>query len=762
LLLAALIGAVALAYCKRSASPDMPWRLAVLRVVLSVLLRLRYKLDVSGLENVPKDGAVILAANHTAYLDVILLPVLCRRYVRYLSWAEYEKMPVMHLIMRFCGTIPISSTKAKDAMSAAVKRLRNGECIGIFPEGQITRNGNLGAFQGGCALIARRADVPVVPVFIDGLWASSLSYYFGGFFKRPPRLGRPWLAVRFGKPILPADVDTLRDKVQVLGAELYAKRPVFRRHLGHEIVKSLARHPGKILVVDRGGPVRAAFRGATLLALARWCALHLKKTAPEQRIGILLPPGVATTVANIACVMIGKSPVNLNFTLGRAQLEACIATTNLKTFITAKALRDKLDEKVSDFPWASMERIIDIATLLKSAPKSFLISRIVASWILPGRLLCALWGVPYHGGTTEATVLCTSGSSGQPKGVPLTHANVLGNCNQFDETRLVPPHAILLGNLPIFHSFGFTVTLWFALTRGIRVVNTPSPLEYTRNITAIREEKATILISTPTFFRGYMKKASREEMASVQLVVGGAEKTPAGFVEEWETRFSGRYHEGYGATEATPVVGVNLRDVHDPRVRDGLFVGRRTGSIGRLLCGIAARFTNPMTGEPSTALEGGVLWIKGVNVFQGYLGDPVRTREALTPDGWYCTGDIARTDDEGFVYIEGRQARFSKIGGEMVPHGTIEDAVRKALGMHFGDDAVQRLAIAARFDEAKGESLVLLTTIEIDADALRTALTNSGLSNLWIPRVIKRVDAIPVLATGKLDLQRLRQLAEEA
>jgi acyl-[acyl-carrier-protein]-phospholipid O-acyltransferase/long-chain-fatty-acid--[acyl-carrier-protein] ligase len=757
--ISALGFAVAVVHRKTN-SKDNTWIMAAAQTATLLLLRLRYRFQVSGLENVPLTGGVILAANHTAYLDVLLLPVICRRPVRYLSWAEYEKRPLTRFVMRLFGTIPVSSTHAKDAIRTAGARLAAGECIAIFPEGQITRNGALGTFQGGCALIAQRSGVPVVPVYIDGLWRSFFSFSGKGAFKKWPRFKRPQLAVRFGVPLPPEEVDTLRDRIQILGAELYATRPAFRSHLGTEIVNSLVRHPGRVLVVDRSGPSRVPFRGATLLALARWCAREWQRTVPEKRIGILLPPGVGATVANIACVMCGKVPVNLNFTLGRAQLEACIATTGLKTFVTAQALRDKLNEKVSDFPWAAMERIIDIADLLKNAPKPRLALSIAAAWALPAVLLRALWRVPSRGGNTEAAILCTSGSSGQPKGVPLTHANILGNCTQFDDLDIIPSDSIMLGNLPIFHSFGITVTLWFTLTRGICTVNTPSPLEFSRNIAAIREEKVTILISTPTFFRGYLKKAAPADLVSLQLVVGGGEKTPAGFAEEWESRLSGLYREGYGATEVSPVVGVNILDKHDPNVRGGVFVGHRRGSIGRMVCGLAARFTNPMTGERASAEAGGVLWLKGVNVFPGYLNGPALNKEILTEDGWYCTRDIARMDADGFLFIEGRQARFSKIGGEMVPHETVEEAVRRALDMHFGDYDSQRIAVAARTDDTKGECLVLLTTIPIDTDKLRTALIEDGFSNLWIPRIVKRIDAIPVLATGKLDLQRLRQIAE--
>jgi acyl-[acyl-carrier-protein]-phospholipid O-acyltransferase/long-chain-fatty-acid--[acyl-carrier-protein] ligase len=760
---AALALVVASVRRKRQSNPDISWLIAFLQTAVMALLRVRYRLHVEGAENVPVNGGVLIAPNHISFVESVVISAICRRRLRFFIWAGYNNW-FIRLVKRFFKLIPVSATRAKDAIRVASTHLAAGDCIAIFPEGQISRTGAMGAFQGGCALMSRKSGVPVVPVAVDGMWGSMFSFREGKAFQRKfPRLGRPALSVAFGAPVPPAEVDGLRDQIQVLAADLYARRPAFRQHLGAAIVRCLAAHPGKELVVDRGGERRLAANGALLLALARYVARHLRQlSGDEKRVGILLPPGIAATVTNVACLMLDKSPVNLNFTLGRTQLEACIETTGVKTFVTARALREKLDEKVPDFPWGAMERIVDIAALLNPAklPKLRLALDIALVWILPGRVLRRLWGIPRCGGDREAIVLCTSGSSGTPKGVPLSHRNILGNCTQFIDTRLIGTNATLLGNLPVFHSFGITVTMWLALTHAIRVVNTTSPLETTRNITAIREERATILIGTPTFYRNYLKKAEPADMKSVRLVVAGAEKTPEGFAAEWETRFGGTYIEGYGATETTPVDCVNLLDVSDANVRGGIFYGNRRGSVGPLLCGIAARFANPVSGAPER--DAGVLWVKGVNVFRGYLGRPDLTAEVLTPDGWYCTGDIARRDADGFIFIEGRQSRFSKLAGEMVPHGSVEDAIRSAIGLKFGDDAQQRIAVAARFDEAKGEALVLLSTVDIDLEELRAALTKNGIANLWIPRIIKRVDAIPVLATGKLDLQRMRELAASA
>lgn len=758
---AVLLFAAVVVCRKRSSDPALPWWYVALQTAACTVLRLRYRFEVKGLEHVPMRGGVLIAVNHIAFIDPVIVCAVCRRRVRFLVWDGFQS-PLMRVVNRLFQCIPVSPERARDAVRRVSELLETGECVGIFPEGQISRTGAVGSFQGGAALMARRAHVPVVPAALDGLWGSSFSFYSGVACAGLPRRALPEVSLAFGQPLPATAVDGLRDAVMSLLADQYASRVAFERgHLGRKVVGALAHCPGRVCIVDRGGDLRREYTGAELLGLARWCARNLPGTKREgRRIGILLPPGAAAAVANIACVMHGLVPVNLNFSLRRAQLEACIALTGLETFITSQALREKISERAPDFPWDIMENIVDIGALLRAVPRGFLSQNRLACALLPARLLCWLWRVPARGGDAEAVVLCTSGSSGQPKGVPLSHANILGNCQQFAETRLFSKHSILLGNLPIFHSFGFTITLWFPLLNKVRVVNTPSPLEITRNIVAIREEHVSIVMSTPTFLRGYMKKATPEDMASIECAITGAEKAPPGFANEWETRFRGIYLEGYGITETSPAVGIAMRNVQDANVRDGVFPGNRRGSIGRLLPGIAARFTSPLTGAPTTPQEGGVLWLKGVNVFKGYLGNAELTREAFATGNWYCTKDIARMDDEEFLFIEGRQARFSKMGGEMVPHGTVEDAIRSALNLRFGDDEAQRIAISARSDTTKGECLVLLTTFDIALETLRQALMREGLPNLWIPRIVKKVNAIPVLATGKLDLQRMRQLAE--
>jgi acyl-[acyl-carrier-protein]-phospholipid O-acyltransferase/long-chain-fatty-acid--[acyl-carrier-protein] ligase len=313
----------------------------------------------------------------------------------------------------------------------------------------------------------------------------------------------------------------------------------------------------------------------------------------------------------------------------------------------------------------------------------------------------------------------------------------------------------ILACLPVFHSFGSTVNLWFPLIEGLRMVTYPSPLDIPKNAELVERHGVKLVCSTPTFLRGYLRKATPEQLATVELLVTGAEKLPMDLADAFEERFAIPVLQGYGLTETSPVVSVNLPDP-PPGGAAALPQQRsRRGSVGMLAPGLTARIRDPETRAPLPLTATGMLWLKGVNIFEGYLDDPTRTALVIE-DGWFSTGDLARFDEDGFLYIEGRLSRFSKIGGEMVPHETVEAAVRGCLGIK-GEELT--VAVTGVPDEAKGEALVLLSTKDLDLSKLRKDLASAGIPNLWIPRRCVRCPEIPQLASGKLDLRRIHQLA---
>mgnify|MGYP001412000203 FL=1 len=534
----------------------------------------------------------------------------------------------------------------------------------------------------------------------------------------------------------------------------FQQRPELKSHLAYESFISLASRPRQELIVDRGlqgRPMKSGF----LLAVSFMLSRRLTVWTSRTRVGILFPPGLGAYIANLAVVLAGKVPVNLNFTLGPSSAATCLQKADVDCLLTS----ERVQHKIPHFPWPE-GGIIDLVEEMKSMPKVKALALICWIHLCPAKFLARILKIPKEGGELEAGLLFTSGSSGEPKGVVLTHRNILCNCAQIDATGLLPVSEKVIANLPIFHSFGFTVTLWYPLLRGCSVVTLPSPLEVKRVAEAIKADSATILIGTPTFLKPYMKHIEPEQLASLKYVVAGAEKTPEGFADAWEARFGSVYLEGYGLTETSPVVSVNTPSIPDGVNYPGNSTeGSRRGSVGRMLPGHAARILDPNTMKDIEVTKVGLLMLKGPNIFRAYLGEPKKTAEVKQGE-WFITGDLARFDEAGFLFIEGRLSRFSKIAGEMVPHGTVEDALIKAYNLFDAEQPM--IAVAGRPDKAKGEALVLLAAMDLELEDVREKLNGAGLANLWIPKEIKRVEVIPTLATGKLDLRQIQVLASES
>ncbi len=710
-----------------------------------------YRFKVSGLENVPAGGAVMIA-NHLSYIDAVVLQLACPRRLHFVGFDGLRRTRWLQWVFRMFGVIPVAPTRARDAMLAAIERLKAGELVCIFPEGHLSRTGRLMELKKGFSVIAGKAGVPVIPAYMDGLWGSVFSFRGGRFFWKIPRRLRYPVDVSFGPALAPerADPDRARRALLDLGEAAFSRRPELRRHLGRACVGSLSRSPGRTAFVDRTADRKEVSAGK-LLAVSAVLSGHIRDTVPERRVGIVLPPGVGGAIANLAVVLAGKVPVNLNFTSGRSAIESSIEQAGIHTIVTASAMK----AKAGDFPWT--DRTLDLAEAIGACGKPAIFGWLVAVWTMPAPVVATLLKLPIKGDREEAGLLFTSGSSGLPKGVVLSHRNVLANVMQMEETGMLSPNDTILASLPLFHSFGFTVTLWCALLNRMKVATVPSPLDARRIARVIGEEKATVHVGTPTFLRALMKKAEPGQLRSLRRVVSGAEKLPEDLSEAFRERFGVGVLQGYGLTETSPVAAVNVEDPATPKGLAGPQTGSRSGSVGRLLPGMSARIVSPDDGRELSLEEEGMLQLKGDNVFEGYLNDAEKTGMAFAGD-WFVTGDLARFDRDGFLKIEGRLSRFSKIGGEMVPHGRIEEAVVEAFEWEGSEEPAA--AVTGVPDADKGEALVLLCTRDISAGELRRRLSAIGLPNLWIPRCVIPVPRIPLLGTGKLDLKGCRDLAE--
>jgi acyl-[acyl-carrier-protein]-phospholipid O-acyltransferase/long-chain-fatty-acid--[acyl-carrier-protein] ligase len=714
------------------------------------LVRCFYRVTAIALKNLP-DGGFLLVPNHISWVDALVLQLACPRPIRYVIDQEYYHKPILHPMLRALGCIPINIRHSHAAVRAAAEKIADGEIVCVFPEGQLERRGVLLRLQRGYELIARHANAQIVPVWMDQLWGSIFSFEGGKFFwKWPKRLRYP-VAIAFGKPIKPetADTATVREELLKLGEFCFSRRPSLDRHLAEECVRGLKRRRFTTAVID--GTDHSRLSRSKLLGAAAALSRHLRKEFPDERIAIVLPASKGSMVANLAVTLANKVPVDLNFTMGRAANESCCRRANLRVAISATPFMERL----KDFPWP--ERVLKLDELLPRMKRQTILWWIVSA-LLPARLLLHLLQIPKKGGHAEAVLLFTSGTTGEPKGVVVSHRNVVGNVSQFRELLDAKKTDAILASLPFFHTFGSTVTLWYPLIEGVRIVTYPNPLEPTKCAALIEQYRLTFLLATPTFLRVYLRKAEPEQLRSLRLIIVGAEKLPLDLASHFEKRFHKKVFEGYGLTETAPVVSVNLPDPEPKKPREQVQPSSRLGSVGRLAPGIAAEIREPETERKLSLYETGMLWLRGANIFEGYLHDPKRTAEVLR-DGWLRTGDIGRFDEDGFLYIEGRLSRFSKIGGEMVPHEAIEHKIIDLLELSGKDE--RPFAIMGVQDEAKGEALVLLSAVDVDIDQLRKKLHEAKVPNLWIPKQVQHVESIPVLASGKLDLKKCQELANQ-
>jgi acyl-[acyl-carrier-protein]-phospholipid O-acyltransferase/long-chain-fatty-acid--[acyl-carrier-protein] ligase len=701
-------------------------------------------------EQVPARGGAILVANHISYADAAVLQIACRRPIRFVGYHGYKTHWFFGFVFRLAGVILISPERPRAGLRRAIDALKAGEIVCVFPEGAISRIGQLMRLHRGFVVMARSAEVPVIPVSVDGLWGSVFSFSGDKYLWKPPRIMPTDVFVAFGGPIPPgkADMDGVRSALLDLGAEAFAERPHLRRHLGRELARALAKQPGRCVVVDRTAErrvVKAFQLFATAAIVSRW----LKRHVAQQRVGIVLPPGAGALVANLAVVWSGKVPVNCNFTASRDSIAASLKLAGVATVISADAMREKLPA----FPWP--DRTIDLRTLIGQAGgRRAILPWALAAWILPNQWVASLLRQPSIGDGAEAYLIFTSGSSGEPKGVVLSHRNILANCAQISSTSILPRNAVLLGCLPLFHSFGSTATLWYPILRGCGLVTVSSPLDSRRIVEAIRDEHVTVMIGAPTFLRPLLKKAQPHDLRSLDRVVSGAEKLPPELNRDFKRVFNVDILEGYGLTETSPVSNVCQPD--PPSAAEDRQTGRKAGTVGRLMPGMTARIVDADTGAFLPLSSTGIVALRGPNVFGGYL-DNKQATDAVLRDGWFVTGDIGRFDEDGFLTIDGRVARFSKVGGEMIPHGVIEQELVAA----FDIDQSERPAIVVLGvpDSVRGEELVVLATLDLDPELLRTRLSAAGLPNLWIPRHIIRVEKIPILGSGKLDIRACRETA---
>lgn len=519
------------------------------------------------------------------------------------------------------------------------------------------------------------------------------------------------------------------------------------RSLGAAFVDQARRSWGRPAIHDSTGA--SLTYGQTLTRALILGRVLARRIGPGGRVGLMVPPTAPAAIANLAITLLGRVPVNLNYSASQTLVDSSIDQAGITHTLTSGKVLDRFKIR----PKGELIFLEDLPAEVTLADKVLGASLArLAPIPLLGSFAPGVRAVSPH---AEATVIFTSGSTGDPKGVVLSHHNILSNVMQIDEQVHLHPNEVLLGVLPFFHSFGFTVTIWTALCLGKKVVYHHSPLDARMVCKLCEQHKVSLLVASPSFARLYMKSGQPQQFQSITHFILGAEKLKPDLAREIKETLGVEPFEGYGCTELSPVVAVNVPfDVETP---DGRRIpGNRPGTVGRPVPGTAIKTVDPDTGAdlPRGAL--GVVCVKGPQVMEGYLDRPQATA-AVIKDGWYSTGDLGLLDDDGFLKITDRVSRFSKVAGEMVPHLGLEAAIAQAAGV---DE--MSLVVTGVPDHKHGERI---RVVHIDLGAtpaeILKKLGAANLPKLWIPTAqdFIRVDAIPLTATGKVDLRKVKEIA---
>jgi acyl-[acyl-carrier-protein]-phospholipid O-acyltransferase/long-chain-fatty-acid--[acyl-carrier-protein] ligase len=717
------------------------------RFVLWLLTHTLYRIRVVGQNNIPLKGPALLVSNHVSFVDAILIGASMPRFIRFMLHREYYDSRWLNWFFRLMKSIPVVTTSRRgifESLRRARAEVDAGEVVCIFAEGAISRTGHLLPFRRGFEKIVEGSGVPVIPVHLDRLWGSIFSFKDGRFFWKRPRLLPYPVTVSFGTPLpSSASVQEVRQAVQELEGDAARARRRPRDLLHARFIRMAKRRWFTFCMADTTG-IELSF-GKALIG-ARLMAGWLRRNADnDTMVGVLLPASVGGALANIAVSLAGKVPVNLNFTAGPDAMRQAIEQCGIRTILTSRIFLTKAG--LEELP--GMVYLEDLRKTFTSIEKAL---TLLSSLLLPAR-----WLEWRHARDQKpddlATVIFSSGSTGRPKGIMLSHHNIISNIEGIEQVIQFKAKDRIMGVLPFFHSFGFTGTLWLPLLAGFGAVYHPNPTDAKTIGETIEKYRATLLISTPTFYAGYLRRCSAEEFASLKYVIAGAEKLREPIARGFKEKYGIEILEGYGCTELAPVVSVNIPDVIHENEKQ---IGNKPGSVGHPIPGVAVKVIDPESGEALPTGTAGMLLAKGGNLMLGYLGQPNLTAEVMR-DGWYVTGDIASIDEDGFIRITDRLSRFSKIGGEMVPHMKIEEVINEVLNG-------AACAVTAIADPQRGEKLVAFYAANgVTAQELWDKLNRSELPKLWIPKRenLHPIESIPLLGSGKADLKKVKQLALE-
>lgn len=736
---------------------------SLVRFIVANGLSYRYKVNVEGMKNIPSQGGVLLLGNHISWIDWAIIQIACPRPVRFVMIRNIYERWYLKWFFDLFGCIPIEpGPRSAESLEHVKELLNNGEVVCLFPEGTISRNGHLTEFKRGYEKSAKAAndDVVIVPFYLRGLWGSQFSRSSERLKNMRKTRSRRELLVAFGEVLdKNTDVEILKRRVFDISIQAWAKftsqMPTLQEAWIDTVKKS---NSDEALIDTMSGPLSSA----RALTSAYLFSKRIADLGEQQNIGVLLPTSAGGVITNMSVLLAGKTIVNLNYTASNEAILSALEQAEIKTVLSSKKFLEKLKRRGINFDeQLSSIKVVDVEDIHNELNRFELLSAFLAVKCLPAVLLKQLFCKKVSAESTAA-ILFSSGSEGLPKGIELSHSNIMANLKQVAEVLNAEDGDVVMASLPLFHAFGLTVTQFMPLIEGLPMVCHADPTDSVGVAKAVAKNRATIMCGTSTFLRLYTRdnKVKALMLDSLRVVVSGAEKLNQDVRSAFKLKFGKDIYEGYGATETSPVASVNLPDILDTSSWK-IQSGSKEGSVGMPLPGTSFKIVDPETLEELETGEQGMILIGGPQVMKGYLQNEEKNRQALierSGSRWYVSGDKGYLDSDGFLFIVDRYSRFAKLGGEMISLGEVENAVRAALTRLAANDDMELLAVAVP-DTKKGEKVVLLCERSLELSDLRSVLIESGVNPFLIPAKILVIEQIPKLGSGKTDYSEAKRIA---
>lgn len=769
----ALLGLIATIYMVKL----LPFSLV--RILVSIAILQRYRLIVEGFNNIPQKGGVLLLGNHISFIDWAIVQMAVPKKVYFVMERSIYSRWYIKFFLDFFGVIPVSDLGSCDSVVQIQKRLSNGDIVCLFPEGVISRHGHLNEFKSGFEKIAQEVDenrAVVLPFYIRGMWGSIFSRSNEQFRERKKSFTKRNVSIAFGDPMpLHTQKDKIKAKVFEMSFKAWEHQCKNSPTIPAAFIESCKRGGSDIAIIDTQTGSMSYRKLLTLCIMLSQDMKEMKykplpkKTnpcsLPNDCIGIMLPASLASVLCNFSSLMAGKIVVNLNFTAGATAIKSAIESSNISHIYTSKKFLEKLKDKgvQIDFGDTTLHFMEDIVAQIRKQKTAFILNiafvTFTPTWLL--KLLFAKESKI----ESVCAILFSSGSEGIPKGVMLSHLNIMSNIAQIADVIHARNDETMLSSLPPFHAFGLTVTTLMPLIENMLVISHADPTDSLGIAKAIAQNNVTIMCATSTLLGIYARnpKIDRVMFDSIRLTVAGAEKLKKEVRESYTMKFNKPIYEGYGATETTPVASVNLPDEFDATFWQ-IHRANKEGSVGMPLPGTAVRIVDYDTLEELPVGEHGLILIGGHQIMVGYLNNEAKTNEVIVDlhgIRWYKSGDKGYLDSDGFLHITDRYSRFVKIGGEMISLSSVEEEIAKVFKLKDISNEVKFCAVGLE-DNKKGEKIVLLIeSPEEHCVAAIDSIKKSDIIALKKPSEYFVVDKVPILGSGKVDLKSTKELAKE-